>query len=47
MFVREWALERWGEGTQVSLANELHILKAEIRLMQEANANDDDEEDIC
>ena len=31
MFVREWALERWQEGTQVPLVDQLSELKDIIR----------------
>jgi len=31
VWVREWALERWAEGTQVVLTDELPALKAQIR----------------
>lgn len=34
-FVRAWALERWPEGTQVSLKDDLPVLKAEIRAYEE------------
>lgn len=34
LFMREWALRRWPEGTQVHLADELPRLKAEIRLVR-------------
>jgi hypothetical protein len=37
MYVREWALERWEEGTRVDLAHELPQLKVWIR---EQNARD-------
>ena len=35
VFVREWALTRWPENTQVSLADELPALKAESRAARE------------
>jgi len=34
-FVRAWALERWPEGTQVSLQDDVIVLKAEIRAYRE------------
>lgn len=34
--MREWALERWSEGQQVDLEKELFRLKAEIKLIREA-----------
>lgn len=33
--MREWALDRWPESTQVALASELPALKAEIRMARE------------
>ncbi|PPR02261.1 hypothetical protein CVT24_011610 [Panaeolus cyanescens] len=36
IFMREWALQRWSEGQQVELEDELFRLKAEIKLMREA-----------
>jgi len=36
LFMREWALERWPEGTQVHLSKEVPRLKAEIRIVREA-----------
>lgn len=38
VWVREWALERWAEGTQVALAEELPTLKAQIRAAKAAAA---------
>ncbi|KAF8899815.1 cyclin-like protein [Gymnopilus junonius] len=41
IFMRDWALERWTENTQVDLAKELLRIKAEIKLQretEEANA---------
>lgn len=35
VFVRDWALERWEEGQQVSLRDELPKLKTIIRLAHE------------
>lgn len=32
IYMREWALERWGENAQVDLSKELPTLKAEIRI---------------
>ena len=34
--MRTWALERWPESTQVQLSKELPRLKAEIRVVREA-----------
>ncbi|TFK49439.1 hypothetical protein OE88DRAFT_1663020 [Heliocybe sulcata] len=34
-FVQAWALERWPEGTQVTLKDDLAVLKAEIRAYRE------------
>jgi len=34
--MREWALQRWSESTQVHLPKELPRLKAEIRIEREA-----------
>ncbi len=34
VFVRDWALERWNEGAQVSLQTELPVLKQLIREQQ-------------
>ena len=34
--MRDWALTRWPENTQVDLAKELVRLKAEIKLQREA-----------
>jgi hypothetical protein len=34
--MRQWALDRWTEGTQVNLSEELPRLKVEIRLEREA-----------
>ncbi|KAF7969432.1 hypothetical protein HWV62_27319 [Athelia sp. TMB] len=36
VWVREWALERWAEGTQVVLSEELPALKAQIRVTRAA-----------
>lgn len=39
--MRNWALERWAENTQVDLAKEIVRIKAEIKLQretEEANA---------
>lgn len=36
LFMREWALDRWTEGTQVNLYKELPKLKVDIRLEREA-----------
>ena len=36
--MREWALQRWPENTQVYLAKELLTLKMEIRNEREAEA---------
>lgn len=33
--MREWALDRWAEGTQVDLSKELPRMKAEIRVERE------------
>lgn len=33
--MREWALDRWAEETQVNLAQELPRLKVEIRIERE------------
>jgi hypothetical protein len=33
--MREWALDRWSEGTPVDLSKELCRLKAEIKLERE------------
>lgn len=33
--MREWALDRWSEETQVNLAQELPRLKVEIRIERE------------
>lgn len=33
--MREWALDRWAEETQVNLARELPRLKIEIRIERE------------
>ncbi|KAF8651588.1 hypothetical protein AX16_004704 [Volvariella volvacea WC 439] len=35
MYMREWALSRWPEGTRVHLADELPRIKAEIRIERE------------
>jgi hypothetical protein len=34
--MREWALDRWAEQTQVNLSKELVRLKAEIKIQREA-----------
>jgi len=34
--MREWALDRWAEQTQVNLSKELGRLKAEIKIQREA-----------
>jgi len=34
--MREWALDRWPEGTQIDLTKELCRMKAEIKLEREA-----------
>ena len=34
--MREWALDRWTEGTQIDLTKELCRIKAEIKLEREA-----------
>jgi len=34
--MREWALDRWTEQTQVNLSKELVRLKAEIKIQREA-----------
>jgi G2/mitotic-specific cyclin 1/2 len=34
--MREWALDRWAEQTQVNLSKELVRLKAEIKMQREA-----------
>jgi len=36
VWVREWALERWAEGTQVVLADELPAIKIQIRTARAA-----------
>ena len=36
VWVREWALERWAESTQVVLADELPAIKAPIRAARKA-----------
>jgi hypothetical protein len=33
--MRDWALERWSEGTSVNLQRELPVLKAESRKQRE------------
>jgi len=47
--MREWALDRWQEQTQVNLSKELVRLKAEIKIQREAEEallhDRDDEED--
>ncbi|GLB39108.1 putative cyclin family protein [Lyophyllum shimeji] len=36
VYMRDWALERWAEGTQVALQKELPKLKADIRMQRQA-----------
>jgi G2/mitotic-specific cyclin 1/2 len=47
--MREWALDRWQEQTQVNLSKELARLKAEIKIQREAEEallhDREDEED--
>ena len=33
--MRAWAVDRWGEGTQVNISSELYRLKAEIKVERE------------
>ncbi|KAH9477831.1 G2/mitotic-specific cyclin cdc13 [Psilocybe cubensis] len=48
VYMRNWALDRWGEGTQVDLAKELPTIKAEIKILretEEAAANQVEDEE--
>jgi G2/mitotic-specific cyclin 2 len=47
VYLRQWALKRWDEGTFVDLRAELPGLKAEIKEMREnwaAGINDEEED---
>lgn len=44
--MRRWALEHWDEGAKVTLAQDLHALKMEIRVQREdARLLEDDDTD--
>lgn len=42
--MRQWALDRWDEGTTVDLSKVIHRLKAEIKVNRETDAHDEDRE---
>lgn len=43
--MREWALDRWSENTQVDLPKELSRLKAEIKIERESEEQAQQERD--